>query len=66
MKLLMRKSNHAGHDQLRRFALAPAGQAGFEFIGVLVNLALQLTRREIIYNLRWNMSVLFQTVPIYG
>jgi hypothetical protein len=42
------------------------GQVSFGFVGVLVNLTLQLTRREIISNLRQNMLLLLQTVQMYG
>jgi hypothetical protein len=44
------------HDKPMRFPLTPAGQAGFELVGVPVNLTLQLTRRErSSITLRWNI-----------
>jgi hypothetical protein len=67
--MLTQKSKHRiGHTtSLGDLLYSNAGQVGFGFVDVPVNLTLQLTRGEIVSNLRWNMSVLLQTVPVmYG
>lgn len=49
------KSDHrTGHmtSLLRDLLSSNAGQVGFEFVGVPVNLTLQLTKRKIVSNLR--------------